>query len=67
MRHNNVKTVGRATLEDNHQPLGPHTGLSRAHGCTSKKAWHRRRTHDRKRTVAKKNATRNRHKVSVET
>src|SRR5580693_5536317 len=64
IRHHNIQTVGRPTLEDHHQALGARTRLSRTHCGASKKTRHGRRPDDRKRTVAKKNPTCNGHKNS---
>ncbi len=37
MRHDHVQAVGRAPLEDHHQPLGAGTRLSRVHAARARK------------------------------
>ncbi len=63
--NHNVQSVSRAALKNDDQPLCAQTRLSRAHGRTSEKARHRRRTGDRERAVANKNPASNGHETSL--
>jgi hypothetical protein len=65
MWHHDIQTVGRAPLEDDHQPLISSASFNRGVSRAREKTRDRCRTHYRQRTVAKKYSASNRHKTSA--
>src|SRR5712691_9301891 len=62
VRHDDVKAVGGAALEDHDQSLIPRTRTGRAVSCASEKTRDGRRTNDSECAISQKYASRDRHK-----
>jgi len=61
VRHNDIQSISGAALENDDEPFGAASVLSRAKRSPGKKAWHGSRPNDGERAVAKKYAACDRH------